>query len=93
MDRRAHEQRHTSAQWLGLDAEVDLDAKLLLGLLQHRHHDLWSVVDGEDDIGDSSLGCKCRFVLVHRSELTLTNASIWCKLSVSGPYELTACPK
>ena len=45
----------TRSQGLSLDTEGDLDAKLLFCLLQHRDHDLWSVVDSKDDVFDSGL--------------------------------------
>lgn len=45
----------TSSQRLRLNREGDFDTKLLLRLLEHRDHDLWTVVDREDNILDSSL--------------------------------------
>lgn len=44
-----------SAERFGFDAEVDVDAKLLLSLFEYRDHDLWSVVDSEDDVLDTRL--------------------------------------
>ena len=65
----------TSAKWLGLNAEVNVDSKLFLGLFQDGDHDLGSVVDGKDNILDTSLGSE-----EHSDRLALTRASIWCKL-------------
>lgn len=53
--RWARQKRRTSAQGLGLDGEVDFDAVLLLGLLKDRDHDLGAVVDGKDNVLDTSL--------------------------------------
>lgn len=48
-------QRSSCSQWFGFNAEGDVDAILLLGLLQDSDHDFWAVVDSENDIGDSCL--------------------------------------
>lgn len=40
---------------LGLDGEGDGDAVLFLCLFKHGDHDLGSVVDGEDNVLDTSL--------------------------------------
>lgn len=45
----------TSAERFGFDAKVDADAKLLLSLFEHGDHDLWSVVDREDNVLDTGL--------------------------------------
>lgn len=51
----SYDVRRTRAEGLALDGEGDLDAVLLLGLLEHSDHDLRPVVDGEDDVLDTSL--------------------------------------
>lgn len=47
--------RRTSSQGFRLDAEMNVDAKLLFRLFQDRHHDLWTVVDREHNVFDSCL--------------------------------------
>ena len=80
----------TRAQRLCLNRERDANPKLLLGLLQDGHHDLWSVVDSQDDVLDSGLWLSAVLWAGGRYEakwgvgrLTLTRASIWCKLGIS----------
>lgn len=46
---------HTSAKRLSLNREVNVDAKLFLGLFENRHHDFRAVVDGEDNVFDAGL--------------------------------------
>lgn len=53
--RHCYRYSRTSAERFGFDAEVDVDAKLLLSLFEYRDHDLWSVVDSEDDVLDTRL--------------------------------------
>jgi len=43
------------AQGLGLDRESDLDAVLCFILLKDGHHDLGSVIDGQNNVSNASL--------------------------------------
>ena len=45
----------TSAQRLSLNAEMDVDAEFLLGLLEDRNHNLGTIIDSQNDIGDAGL--------------------------------------
>jgi hypothetical protein len=47
--------QRTRAQWLSLDTEVNVDAKLFLGLLQDGYHDFWTVVDRENNVCHTGL--------------------------------------